>query len=312
MNAELNGHFISGRPGKVSKSKVIGGLALAFFLGFGGHTLVGTVVAPGAVSLSALESVALELCVFLSGAAVFLSLTAMHLGRSHERMFVDRSRERLERPEEMLQQKTTLQRLESSTATAGAGETRTFAYYDDPARKVGRTAASACLQGDQLASFIGEALRRAIKEEDLVRAQTVRSAVSQAVREEGLIKMASRLARQSPNGAGWQNGNGNGKVATPAACNTACARRPTVGRPSWPSLDKAVAYGLIPMHTKRIRAYKRPARITVDLVGRALFPRLQPYERRRQLKLLSASIVVGILFAGGVVMVMIKHAVLSL
>jgi hypothetical protein len=62
----------------------------------------------------------------------------------------------------------------------------------------------------------------------------------------------------------------------------------------------------------RVRTFRNPSkgpngakRIWTNEIGKVLYPRLQPYQRRQQMKSLFASCAVGVVFAGVVATVMI-------
>lgn len=105
------------RPNEATVSlRVLGGLAVAFLLGIAAYGLGQNVAAGASITLTTAELVNFVLAVLLSGASIFLAMTAIELGRFSEHAIVERSDQSIRLQNEVFQKTTdALQRIESST-----------------------------------------------------------------------------------------------------------------------------------------------------------------------------------------------------
>ena len=96
--------------------QLLGGLTIAFLLGFATHALALNFVSADVLKYSTAELVNFVLSVLLSGASIFLAIAAIALGRFSEQSIVQRSDESIRLQNEVFQKTTdALQRIESST-----------------------------------------------------------------------------------------------------------------------------------------------------------------------------------------------------
>jgi hypothetical protein len=105
------------RPNEATVSlRILGGLAVAFLLGIAAYGLAQNVAAGASITLTTTELVNFVLAVLLSGASIFLAMTAIELGRFSEHAIVERSDQSIRLQNEVFQKTTdALQRIESST-----------------------------------------------------------------------------------------------------------------------------------------------------------------------------------------------------
>lgn len=114
---------IDQRPATAQKGKtfmisfsLLGGLVIAFLLGFAAHSLGQNIGTGGALSFSTPELISFVLSVLLSGASIFLAVSAIALGKFSEQAMIQRSDESIRLQNEVFQKTTeALQRIESST-----------------------------------------------------------------------------------------------------------------------------------------------------------------------------------------------------
>lgn len=95
---------------------LLGGLIIAFLLGFAAHAIGQNVGSTDTLTFSTPELINFVLSVLLSGASIFLAVAAIALGKFSEQAMIQRSDESIRLQNEVFQKTTeALQRIESST-----------------------------------------------------------------------------------------------------------------------------------------------------------------------------------------------------
>jgi len=85
--------------------RLLGGLAIAFLLGYAAYGLVQNILAVGTLSFSTPELINFVLSVLLSGASIFLAIAAITLGKFSEQAMIQRSDESIRLQTEVFQKR---------------------------------------------------------------------------------------------------------------------------------------------------------------------------------------------------------------
>lgn len=111
--------------------KLLGGFLMVYVLGLATHLLARNFFSGQSLTFSTPELINFVLSVLLSGASIFLAITAIALGRFSEQAIINRSDESIRLQNEVFQKTTeALQRIESST-----GVTEKRGHYSRACRR---------------------------------------------------------------------------------------------------------------------------------------------------------------------------------